>query len=474
MSTTQTSDVSAKPIGHREIHPGLVLAILSTASFLAALDVWITNVGLPAIGEGVHTSSFSDLSWVLNGYAIVYAALLVPGGRIADRFGRKGAFLTGMTIFAIASLGAGLSSDTWVLVGFRVLQAVGAAVLTPASLGLVLTTAPPEKVSAYVKVWFTTGALAAAVGPVAGGLLIEASWRWLFLVNLPVIIVAFALAAVYVPAVRHDQETALPDLLGGFVLVVSVGALAFGLVKSTDYGWDSAEVVGSFVIAAVALVAFIARSQRHEAPIVQLSLFRSRVFTSANLTTVMVSASFSVVLLSVILWLQGHWDYSAIRTGLATAPIPVMFITFAVAAETLQSKTRIRPAAIAGVGLAVTAIGILLMASALGEDPEYLRELFGPLILIGAGFGASLPIAISSATVDLPPKDSATGSAVVSMSQQMGSVVGVSVLVALLGAASQAAIRDDFRNAWIAAVVIAALGAASGLGLNAHKSNSAG
>src|ERR1700712_1201438 len=204
----------------RHVSPALILAVLSIASFRAQLDVWIPNVCLPAIGSGVHADSLSNLSWVLNGYAIVYAALLVPAGRLADRFGRKAGFLAGLTIFGVASVGAAFSSNIWVLVGFRALQAVGAAVMTPSSLGLVLTTAPPEKVGQYVKIWFTSGALSATAGPVVGGLLLEASWRWLFLVNIPVVIAAVVLAVKLVPNAKHEQDVRFPDILGGLVLII--------------------------------------------------------------------------------------------------------------------------------------------------------------------------------------------------------------------------------------------------------------
>jgi MFS family permease len=176
MSTRERHDARIA-VGSRTVHPALVLAVLATASFIAQLDVWITNVGFAEIGRGVGEESLSNLSWVLSAYAIVYAALLVPAGRLADRFGRKGAFLLGLTLFTAASLGAGLSSNVWVLVGFRVLQAAGAAVLTPSSLGLVLTSAPAEKIQKYVQIWITTASLSAIFGPLLGGLLIEVSWR---------------------------------------------------------------------------------------------------------------------------------------------------------------------------------------------------------------------------------------------------------------------------------------------------------
>src|SRR3954452_16125653 len=260
--------------------PALILAVLSMSSFLAQLDVWITNVGLPSIGVGVGPQSLSDLSWVLNGYAIIYAALLVPAGRLADRFGRKAGFLLGLSIFGVASVGAAFSGGIWVLVGFRVLQAVGAAVMTPASLGLVLTTAPADKVGQYVKIWFTAGALSATAGPVIGGLLLEASWRWLFLVNIPFVIAAIVLAVKLVPNSKHAQDERFPDLLGGLILIVAIGSLALGLVQAPSWGWNSPQFIAAMVIAAAGVGLFVYRSAHHPAPVIQLELFRDRVFSA--------------------------------------------------------------------------------------------------------------------------------------------------------------------------------------------------
>jgi EmrB/QacA subfamily drug resistance transporter len=455
----------------RPTRPGLVLAVLATASFVAVLDVWITNVGLPAIGRGVHERSLSNLSWVLSAYAIVYAALLVPAGRLADRYGRKGGFVLGLALFVTASLGCALSGDIGVLIAFRGLQAVGAAVLTPTSLGLVLTTAPAEKVSAYVKIWIISGVVAASTGPVVGGLLLEVSWRWLFLVNVPVGLVAIVAALRLVPDQRHEQDTRVPDALGAVLLIVAIGSLALGLVKGTDWGWSSGAAVTSFVIAGVALIAFLRRSSRHPAPVMRLDLMRDRVFASANAGMLLSLASFSILFLSVILWLQIHWGYSAIKVGLASAPGPAVVPIFAAIADNAQRKTRVPAGIIAATGALIMGVGGILFATRLGNDPHYASGFLPCWLAVGAGAGLALPTILSSATVDLAPEDSATGSAIVSMSQQIGSVVGVSVLVAILGVASGGAELHVFRHAWFASAGIAALAIVANLGLTPHKND---
>ncbi len=451
------------------VSPALILAVLSIASFLAQLDVWITNVGLPAIGSGVHADSLSNLSWVLNGYAIIYAALLVPAGRLTDRFGRKGGFLLGLSLFGVASLGAGLSGDIWVLVGFRALQAVGAALLTPASLGLVLTSAPPEKVVKYVKIWFTSGALSAAMGPVLGGLLVQASWRWLFLINIPVVVAAVVLAVKLVPNSRHEQDARFPDILGGVVLIVAVGALALALVEAPSWGWSSARVIIAFAVSALSLATFVRRSARHPVPVVELGLFKDRIFTAANLGAMLAFAAFGILLLSTILWLQGHWGYSAIKTGFASAPGPVLFAAFAAVAETLQQRYRLRPGSIAAVGTVIASVGALLFIFLLHDEPSYVTGFLPRWVLIGIGFGLTIPTTVSAATVDLRPEQAATGSAIVSMSMQIGSVLGISILVALLGTASGGASLNVFRHAWLLSVPIAALGIITAFGINPKR-----
>src|ERR1700712_5347102 len=245
------------------VRPGAVLAVLSAAAFMASLDLFIVNVAFDDIGRDFNGVSLSDLSWVLNGYAIVYAALLVPLGRLADRYGRKPGVLPGLGIFPAASLACAASPGPWSLVGFRTVQAAGAALLTPTSLGLLVNATPIERRVRAVRIWAATGALAAAVGPAVGGVLVEASWRWVFLVNIPIGIAALAFAVRLVPESRDEKVGRIPDLIGAAVLALSIGALSLGLVKAPDWGWGSTATLAAFAVALVGAAVFAWRSLHH-------------------------------------------------------------------------------------------------------------------------------------------------------------------------------------------------------------------
>src|SRR6516225_5919880 len=226
MSTTERDDRRiAVGSTSRTVNPALVLAVLATASFIAALDVWITNVGLPAIGRGVGERSLSNLSWVLSAYAIVYAALLVPAGRFADRTGRRRSFLIGLSAFTVASLACAAAPSVGFLIAGRVVQAAGAGLLIPPSLGLLLPEFPPERRQLAVAIWASAASGAAAAGPPLGGLLTQASWRLVFLVNVPVGAAALVAGLLVLHELRDDAG-ARPDVLGSGLLAGSVGALA--------------------------------------------------------------------------------------------------------------------------------------------------------------------------------------------------------------------------------------------------------
>lgn len=446
-----------------QVRPRRVLAVTSAAAFVASLDLFIVNVAFDDIGRDFGGTSLSGLSWVLNGYAIVYAALLVPLGRLADRTSRKAGFLAGLAVFTAASAVCAAAPGLGLLVAARVLQAVGAAALTPTSLGLLLPVFPPERRGVAVRVWAATGALAAAAGPVVGGLLVQASWRWVFLVNVPIGLLAIAATVRLVPDSRDPVVGPVPDLLGAGLAALAVGALALGLVQGGDWGWAGARTVLTFAVALLAGALFWARSLRHPVPVVEPALLRVRSFAWSNLTAVAFSTAFAANLLCAVLWLQQVWGASALRAGLEVAPGPLMVPLFAVVGG-LLIKRGVGVGAVAAAGCVLFAAGPLLVLAQVGASPSYAVQFLPGWLVGGAGVGLALPTILSSATADLPPARAATGSAVVTMSRQLGSVLGVSVLVALLGRpVGYDAAHRAFQSGWAACAVAGALAAVAAL-----------
>lgn len=437
---------------------GVVLLIASLAAFMASLDVFIVNVAFDQIGKDFAGATLAQLSWVLSAYAIVYAALLVPAGRIADRYGRKGGFLVGLAVFTAASAACAATDGVWWLVAWRVVQAAGAAVLTPASLGLVIAATPLAQRQRSVRIWAATGAVAAALGPAVGGALVEASWRWVFLVNVPVGVAALIAAAVYVPDSRDRSISHIPDLAGALLLAVSIGALTLAVVKGPAWGWAAGRTDAAWAAALLALLAFLARSARHPAPVIAPALMRVRAFAWANVTSLLFAVPFAASLLTNILWMQTVWHYSAITTGFAVAPGPMMVPLFAAVAHRLSQRIPI--GVLVAFGCLLFAAGAITTLTLVGHTPHYATELLPGWLIGGIGVGFALPAILSSATADLPAAQAATGSAIVNMSRQIGTALGVSLVVAALGTpVGYPAAHTAFQHAWIVLAALAVLGA---------------
>ncbi len=446
----------------RTVHTGTALGVLSLAAFMASLDLFIVNVAFTKISAAFHGAPLSQVSWVLNGYAIIFAALLVPLGRLVDRYDRKVGFLIGVAVFTGASLGCAVSASLWMLIVFRLVQAAGAAMLTPASLGLLLSVFPPERRAGAVRTWASTGALAAAVGPVVGGLLTTVSWRWVFLVNLPIGIVLIAVAAKMLPASRAERGERVPDVFGTVLLTLGIGLLSLGMVQINT--WSTPR--STLVLAAGVLVcgAFWLRSLRHENPLVEPALMRVRSFSWANLTALVFSVAFAANLLAAILWMQQVWHYSALRTGLAIAPGPVV-VPLATAIGGRLAK-RIHPSRLAAIGCVIIAVSVLSQGLLLDQTPGYATELLPGWFIGGIGVGLALPFMLGLATANLPRPRLATGSAIVNMSRQVGSVLGVSLFVALIGTPlTYHATHAAFMKVWYMIVLCMCVGAVTALGM---------
>lgn len=436
----------------------LVLMIVCSAVVMASLDLFIVNVALPNLARDLGTRSLSDLSWVLNGYAIVYAALLILFGRLAEGRSREIGFLVGVTVFTLASAACGAATSVPMLVAFRVLQAAGAALLTPTSLSLLLATTKPEGRHSAVRAWTAVGGLAAALGPVAGGILVAASWRWVFLVNVPIGLAALVIGWRRLPHVP-GHPVLRPDALGSVLVTAGIGALTLGLVKGNDWGWAAPGTLVSLIASAAALGGFIAHCRRSPNPLIEPALFRVRTFSGACAVMVFFSIAFGSMLLSIVLWGQDVWGWSALRTGLAIAPGPLMvpLFSFLIAGRLIQ---RYGPGLVAGVGCAAFAAGIGWWAAAAGLHPGYVHDMLGGMLLTGIGVGLTLPTLMATAASSLPPQSFATGSAVVNMLRQVGLAVGVAAFVAVLGIPHGGSeLLSAFRRGWIVIAFVAAAGA---------------
>jgi EmrB/QacA subfamily drug resistance transporter len=427
---------------------------------MSNLDLFIVNVALPSIGADFSGASLAGLSWVLNAYAISFAALLVAAGRLADRAGQRQVFLAGMTLFTAASAACAAAPGLAFLVAARAVQAAGAAALIPTSLGLLLAATPADRRGGRVRAWAAVGGVSAALGPVVGGALVQANWRWVFLVNLPIGAAAIAVGLRVLPHPPPRVAEPLPDLAGAALLTAAIGGLAGGLVEGPSWGWASAGTLALLAGAAVAAAWFVWRCASHEHPMVELALLRRPTFGPATLATFVFSIGFAVMLLSNVLWCQTVWHYSALRTGLAIAPGPAMVPGLAIAAGRLGR--RLGPGAVAATGNLLFAAGLLWRVVFVTVTPHYLADLLPSMLLTGIGVGLTLPTLLSSAATALPPERFGTGSAVVNMGRQVAATLGVAFFVTVLGSpASPAGAVSAFRRGWLVAIAASLVAAAA-------------
>ena len=444
-------------------HRYRVLVIVSVATFVASLDLFIVNIAFPSIKHEFSGTSDATLSWVLSAYAIVMAALLVPAGRLADLLGRKRWFMGGLVTFVAASaLCAAAPGPAW-LIAARVLQAAGGAILMPTSLAILLAEFPAQQRALAVAVWSATGAVAAAAGPPIGGLLVQASWRWVFLVNLPIGLVTALFATRVLRESRDPDGKRFPDLAGAALLVIASSALMLAIVQGQSWGWTSARVLGLLVASALLTAAFLYQSVRHGAPVLELGLFRSRAFSAANIASTLFFSAFGAMLLSNVLFLTRVWHEDILTAGLQISPGPIMAAAFAVPGSILAGRYGQR--AVAATGALLFASGGVWWLTHVGLEPHYATELLPGMLLGGAGVGFVIPTLASAVAAALPPARFATGSAIYGMTRQFGIALGVAILIAVLGT-PQRQILDSFRSGWevMAGIAFASAIAAAAIG----------
>ena len=425
-------------------HSRRTLTISSLAVLATFLDTTILYVAFPDITATFSDSSASELSWVLNAYTIVFAALLIPAGKLADRVGHRTVFLAGSTLFTVASMACGLAPSAELLIVFRVVQAVGAAALIPSSLALVMHAFAHDQLPRAVAIWGAAGAVAGALGPTLGAAIVEGlGWRWAFFINLPV--------GVYtVVAGRRnlhessDPTTQVPSLVGVVLIAGAAGLLSYGVVGSEEFGWLSAHTLSVLGAGAAMLAVFVAHQRQTKAPALDLELFRITNFRWANVAMLVIGTAFAALFLGSILFLTQAWGWSVLQAGFGVAPGPVVVGLVAPQAGKLAGRIGQRPILITG-GVLFASSGLYRLVM-LGPHVNYLRDYFPSMVLSGLGVAFVFPQLSSAVAQALPPGRAGVGGAALQAVRQFGGTFGVALTIALLG--TSGAVVDVHDRIW--------------------------
>ncbi|MFD3656974.1 MFS transporter [Streptomyces sp. NPDC058620] len=430
-----------------------VLAVCCLSMFLVGLDTTIVNVGLPAIGRGLGVGTHG-LEWTVDAYTLVLAGLLISSGALADRFGRRRVFQTGLLVFGAASLACALAPSVGALVAARAVQGIGASMLSPVALAIVVNAMPdPKERAQAIGIWASVFGLSMAAGPVMGGFLIEAlGWRSMFWINAPVVVAALVLTAVFVPESRAQRAQRL-DLPGQALLSLAIALSVGTLIEGPRIGWTSPAALAMYASTAVVTFAFVRiESHRHE-PLMDPRLFRNPAFTSAVLAAVAVFVALNVTLLLNTLYLQQTRDWTPLAAGTATLPMALGATVCAPFSGRLVGRIGPRlPLALAG-GF-ITAGGLSLIG--LEQDTSVLLLLLSYL-LIGIGFGfANAPIT-NTAVSGLPPARAGVAGGITSTARQFGAALGIAIAGALVTSATPTQLAHASRPGWALVATCGAL-----------------
>jgi EmrB/QacA subfamily drug resistance transporter len=432
---------------------GIVL-VLSTAAFLASLDLFIVNIAFPEIRTNFGDADLGAMSWILNGYTVVFAAFLSPAGRLGDRYGHRRIFLSGLVVFLLGSLGCGGALSFAMLIAARVVQAVGAAMLMPSSLALLMAAVPAGRRAIAVSTWSAVGAMAAALGPPVGGVLVDFSWRWIFLVNLPLGLLALTLG----PLVLKRSPTSgggVPDLLGALSLVIGVAALVWAIVEIPAEGVSARKIIAAALLAMVAIIVTVRRSRRHHTPAIDLVAVRVVPMWASCIALVFFSAGFGAMLLGNVMFLTSVWHQAPAVAGLSLSPGPIVVVVVSlVLAGRLIGRWGV--GAVAATGSTLYAIGIGVWLLRAGAEPRYFTDFLPGQILTGAGVGLVIPSLSAVSGLTLPSHRWGAGSALTNTARQLGTVLGTAALTMVYQSGVD---LSSVRHGW--EIVIAAAGSAA-------------
>ena len=447
---------------------GWALALTSVAFFMTALDALVVITALPAIHAGLG-GSVSTLEWTINAYTLTLAAGIITAAALGDRLGRRRMYVVGLLLFTAASAACALAPNAGLLIGARAVQGLGAALITPLSLTILASAFPAERRGTIVGIWGAIGGLAIAGGPLVGGAVVQGlDWHWIFWLNVPVGLAAAALAMSRLPESRGPA--ARLDLPGVAMAAIGSVALAWGLVRTTDVGWGSPQVIGALILAAVLIAGFVAWERQASEPMLPLRLLRVPAFAAANATGFLTMASITSAAFLMAQYFQLGLGYSPLGTGLRFLPWTLTPLLIAPAAGALADRIGSRP--LMSLGLALQGAGLVWIALGATSTAGYSRFVL-PLIIAGVGISMAIPTVPTSALNAVPPAEMGKASGVQNTLQRFGAVFGVAIVAAVFSAnghlSSPTAVISGFRPALAAAAGLSVIGALTALGVGGRR-----
>ncbi len=406
------------------------LGAVAFGLFMIMLDNTIVNVALPSIQSDLNIG-ISELEWVFNGYALTFGVLMLTGGKLADLLGRRRIFIAGLVIFTVASLFCGLATSAGWLIGARVVQGAGSALMNPATLSIITATFPPRQRGMAIGIWAGVSAMALAIGPLVGGLITEHwSWNWIFFINVPIGVLAILVTRLVVDESRDTSAEQRLDLPGLLSSGIALFALTYGLIEANTYGWSSPRILGLFALAAVSFAAFILLEMHQRAPMLDLSLFKNGTFAGANSVMLLVGLAMFGVFFYNSLFIQNILGWSAVQTGASFLPMTVLIILVAPAAG--KYSDRVGSRWLMGGGMILLSVSLLIF-SRLDETSTFWDLL--PGLLVG-GFGMAIVMTPTTAAAmgSVPIDKAGVGSAVLNSMRQVGGALGIAVMGAIVAA----------------------------------------
>jgi EmrB/QacA subfamily drug resistance transporter len=418
------------------------LAAVSFGLFMIMLDNTVVNVALPSIQKDLRMS-VSQLEWIVTAYALTFAALMLTGGKLADLFGRRLLFMVGLGVFTAASLACGLAPNAGFLIGARIVQGAGAALMNPSTLSIISATFAPRQRATAIGIWAGTSALALAIGPLVGGLLTEhVNWNWIFYVNIPVGLLGLVVARLAIDESRDTSKVQRLDFPGLATSALGLFALTYGLTEGNAYGWSSPRIIVSFAVAIASLVGFVLLEQHQRLPMLDLSLFRNPTFAGANVIAMMVSLAMFGVFFFVSLFVQQILGFSPVQAGAIFLPMTILIVFVAPIAGRLTDKVGARWL----LGSGMTLVGISLLLFSRMQPGWNFWNLLPEMVIGGLGMAITMTPMTAAAMGAVPVDKAGVGSGVLNTFRQVGGSLGIALMGAILAIYTTAPLRSPLHT----------------------------